>query len=86
MNNFTIGLIIVGVFANLGFLIVIARRLRKLIKEISDAHHHAINVETEIGNVTQSADDEIIYMLSEVLDKIPNTFEYNGNKGRIYKK
>ena len=86
MNNFVTGLLVVGVYANLGFLIVIAWRLRKLIKEHSKTYHQAIDVETEIGNVTKSDDDKIIHMLYEVLDKIPNTFEYNGNKGRVYKK
>lgn len=86
MNDFTTGLIIVGVFANLGFLIVIAWRLRKLIKEHSDTYHQAINIEEEINNVTKSDDGLIIHMLREILDKIPNTFEYNGNKGRVYKK
>lgn len=82
MNDFTIGLIIVGIFANLGFLIVIARRLRKLIKEISDAHHQVINIEEETNCVMK----DILYAIKEVFNKIPDTFEYNGNKGRIYKK
>lgn len=82
MNDFTTGLIIVGVFANLGFLIVIARRLRKLIKEISDAHHHVIEIEENTNCVMK----DILYAIKEVLDKIPNTFEYNGNKGRVYKR
>ena len=82
MNDFTIGLIIVGVFANLGFLIVIARRLRKLIKEISDARHQTVNIEENTNNVTK----DILCAIKEVINKIPNTFEYNGNKGKVYKK
>ena len=86
MNDFSTGLIIVGVFANLGLSLVIAWRLRKLIKEHSDTYHQSISVEEEINNVTKDDDGKIIHMLHEILDKIPNTFEYNGNKGKVYKK
>ena len=86
MNNFVTGMLVVGVYANLGFLIAIAWRIRKLIKEHRDTYHQAINIEEEVRNVTKFDDEKIIHILYEVLDKIPNTFEINGNKGRVYKK
>lgn len=60
----------------IGMLIVVCLELRQLRKDINAAKLHIL------GNMGVAFD----MLYNQLSESIPNTFEYNGNKGKVYHK